>query len=210
MCAYNILNMFVNNKYLALNKISAKDLIRKLTDCVMVARRPLSPPLRSAGLLTSRRPDWPAVSEQSLNSPRPDLDPSVPGQRKYPGTLQGWIGQRGQRAGRGRGGELACWETPRHLVILSPVLACCDGRRAQSWFVKAVSCLPTSPHLGSAQGTTGHNLGAEILLTTAPTTNQQGDQKYNIVNNLVQSYVLTTPLQSHCCSGDKIFFSLFI
>ena len=121
----------------------------------------------------------PAVSEQSLNSPRPDLDPSVPGQRKYPGTLQGWIEQRGQRAGRGGGGELACWETPRHLVILSPVLACCDGRRAQSWFVKAVSCLPTSPHLGSAHGTTGHNLGAEILLTTAPTTNHQGDQQYS-------------------------------
>ena len=113
MCAYNILNMFVNNKYLALNKISAKDLIRKLTDCVMVARRPLSPPRRSAGLLTSRRPDWPAVSEQSLNSPRPDLGPISAGQRKYPGgTLQGWIGGRGQTEERPGG-----LTRPREILI---------------------------------------------------------------------------------------------
>ena len=114
----------------------------------------------------------PAVSEQSLNSPRPDLDPSVPGQRKYPGTLQGWI-VGGERGGRGAG-----WVT-RHQLVLSPVSACCDGRRAQSWFVKAVSCLPTSPHLTSPPSTTGHNLGAEILLTTAPTTNHQGEQQYS-------------------------------
>ena len=140
------------------------------------------------------------MSEQSLNSPRPDLGPIRARPAEIPGYFTG-LDRRG-----GRGGREAAWVT-RHQLVLSPVSACCDGRRAQSWFVKAVSCLPTSPHLASQHHRTQPWGGNTSHQTQLPSTNHrdQGGQQYNSNSHISCSSHLNITLQSLSSTGNLIF-----
>ena len=155
-------------------------------------------------MLTSRRPGS-VLPQPGCIGTVVKLSPTGPGPiSARPAEIPGYFtGLDRAERGEGRGDQHSYSrqaDLPRHLPVSSPVLACCDGRRAQSWFVKAVSCLPTSPHLTSPPSTTGHNLGAEILLTTAPTTNLQGEQQYSKTTST------TTVFSQHQANTEAQFY----